>query len=74
MANFFIGFLKALKLPLKLFRRRKNPKKNELERKQQDYIYNFSPSRLKNRTWQTSLGKGGVKKAKKSKLTRKKVG
>ena len=62
--------LKVLKFPLKLLtgllrRKRKRPKRTELEQKQLKHVQNFDPIRLKNRTWQVRAGKKTTKKLKK---------
>ncbi|MEG7979044.1 MAG: hypothetical protein NY202_03995 [Mollicutes bacterium UO1] len=59
-----MAILKVLKFPLKLLAKlvRKRPKRTEREQKQRAYIRNFDPTRLKNRTWQKSLGKYKKKK------------
>jgi hypothetical protein len=69
------GFLRGLRLPMKLlsglFRKRK--KTSEKEKKLRAYVYNFSPSRLKNKSWQKSVGKDKkrTKKRKKGKFSKK---
>ena len=60
--NIFLIILKILKFPLKILTRllrkkRKRPKRTELEKQQLAHVRNFDPTRLKNRTWQKSLGK-----------------
>jgi len=54
MKGLVLGFLRALKLPIKL--------RSELEQKQWKHVRNFAPSRLKNISWQKSLGKDKKKK------------
>ncbi|WP_147410925.1 hypothetical protein [endosymbiont GvMRE of Glomus versiforme] len=36
---------------------KKDRKRQEFKKKLQTHLYNFAPSRLKNRTWQKSTGK-----------------
>lgn len=64
-----IGFLRVLKLPLKLLvglvgKKRKNHK-TEREKKQLAHVRNFAPTRLKNRSWQIRSGKKITKKQRK---------
>jgi len=72
-----MGIISVLKLPFKLLigllgKRRKRVK-NKLAEKQRKHIQNFDPSRLKNRSWQKSLGKSKKKKLRKWKKDRKLV-
>ncbi|MDR1670680.1 MAG: hypothetical protein LBR43_03090 [Spiroplasmataceae bacterium] len=74
-----LSFLKFLKLPIKIIvnlvkGERKKNKKSELEQKQLAYVRNFATGRLKNTSWQKSLGKEKkIKKPKKSKKKTKKI-
>jgi hypothetical protein len=65
-SNFFLSFIRALKLPLKLLgnwlKIKSKRRKNDLEKKQLAYVRNFSP---KHYSWQKNLGKD--KKASKRK-------
>jgi len=73
MRGFLLGFLRALKLPVKLLRGelKKRRKKSELEEKCRKHVRNFAPGRLKNTSWQKSLGKDKRKKRKVRKLVKK---
>jgi len=67
-SNFFLSFLRALKLPLKLlvgfFGKKPKRKKSELEKKQLAYVRNFSP---KHYSWQKNSEKKKKLFGKKSK-------
>ena len=64
--NFILGFLKGLKLPIKLLKGwlKKRRKRNELEEKCRKHVRNFAPTHY---SWQKSIGKGKRKKPRKKK-------
>ena len=69
------AILKTLKFPLKLLTgllRKKRLKRTEREQNQIKHVWNFDPTRLKNRTWQIRSGKKTNKKPKKYKKKAKK--
>jgi hypothetical protein len=63
MTNFFLGLLRALKLPLNLLkglvRKRKKRNSNERERKQLKHVRNFS---VRNYSWKKGLVKNKRRK------------
>lgn len=67
--NIMLGFLKGLKLPIKLLKGlfRKRKKRSELEEKCRKHVRNFSPTHY---SWQKSIGKD---KKKKKKISHKKT-
>jgi hypothetical protein len=66
-----MGIITALKFPLKLLtglvRKRRKKFRSELAEKQRAYVRNFDPTRLKNISWQKSLGKDKRKRKGKKK-------
>ena len=71
--NIILGFLRGLKLPVKLLAGwlKKRKKRTELEEKQRKYVRNFAPGRLKNVSWQKSVGKYKKKPKNKRKFAKK---
>jgi len=68
--NIVLGFLRGLKLPIKLLVGwlKKRRKSNELEEKQRKYVQNFAP---RNVSWQKGFRKKKSKKLKKGKFSKK---
>jgi hypothetical protein len=64
------GLLFPLWLLVRLLSRKKK-KRSELEEKQRKYVRNFAPGRLKNVSWQKSVGKDRKKRYKKRKKVKK---
>jgi hypothetical protein len=66
MRGLMVVFLGILKFPLwllsRLFGRRRRKVREEMKEKQRKYVRNFSLGRLKNVSWQKSVGKNERKK------------
>jgi hypothetical protein len=71
--RFILGFLRGLKLPVKLLSKwlKRKKKRNELEEKCQKHVRNFAPGWLKNYSWQRSLGKTREREKRKENLLKR---
>jgi len=71
MKGFLLGFLRGLKLPVKLLVGwlKKRRKRSELEEKCRKHVRNFAPTHY---SWQKSIGKNKRKKRKKGRKFSKK--
>lgn len=69
--NIILGFLRGLKLPVRLLAGwlRKRRKRSKREEKQRKHVRNFAPTHY---SWQRSLGKDKKKRKKKGKFSVKK--
>jgi len=70
--NIILGFLRGLKLPVKLLAGwlKKRNKRSELEEKCRKHVRNFAPTHY---SWQKSLGKDKKRKEKKNRKFSKKT-